>query len=85
MSDDSKKNDNKIKGHARHGAPSAGVWTRIGLLFSALCLAKIFLLLTFRRYLFEIHWRTGTVTQSWFNEAAFYMFALLVGVEFVGL
>jgi hypothetical protein len=81
MNDASKKNDAKIKGRSRRGAPSAGVWTRIGLLFGALCLAKIFLLVTLRKYLFEIHWRTDPLMPSWLDEPAFYLFALLIGLN----
>jgi hypothetical protein len=81
MNDASKKNDDKIKSRARRGTPSAGVWTRIGLLFCTLCLAKIFLLVTLRKYLFEIHWRKDSLPPSWLHEAAFYLFALLIGLN----
>jgi Sulfatase len=81
MSDDSPKNDGKIKSRTRSGAPAAGVWTRIGLLLGALCLVKVFLLLSLRKYLFEIHWRIGALAPSWLDEAAFYLFALLIGLN----
>lgn len=82
MSDISKKNViGETSNRARRVAPKAGVWTRICLLFGALCLVKIFLLLTFQKYLFEIHWRTILLTPFWLDEAAFYLFALLVGLN----
>jgi arylsulfatase A-like enzyme len=83
MSESFKKNGGgeTSNGRARRVAPSAGVWTRIGLLFGVLCLAKVFLLLTFRKYLFEIHWRINSLAPSWLDEAAFYLFALLVGLN----
>jgi arylsulfatase A-like enzyme len=81
MSDASKKNDDKIKGRARPGAPSADVWTRIGLLFGALCLVKIGLVVVFRKYLFEIHWRVIPLPFSWLNEVLFYLFVLLIGLN----
>jgi sulfatase-like protein len=81
VNDASKKNDDKIKSRARQAAPSTGVWTRIGLLFGTLCLAKIFMLVTLRKYLFEIHWRTNSLVPSWLDEASFYLFALLIGLN----
>jgi phosphoglycerol transferase MdoB-like AlkP superfamily enzyme len=81
MSDVSQSNGNRIKSRAHYAAPSTGVWARIGLLFGALCLIKILLLLTYRRYLFEIHWRISSSASGYVGEAAFYLFALLVGLN----
>ncbi|HEY3931912.1 MAG TPA: sulfatase-like hydrolase/transferase [Verrucomicrobiae bacterium] len=82
MSDISKKNaGGETSNRAHRVAPIAGVWARIGLLFGALCLAKIFLLWTFRKYLYEIHWPVNPTPPDRLSEAAFYLFALLVGLN----
>jgi phosphoglycerol transferase MdoB-like AlkP superfamily enzyme len=60
---------------------SRGVWGRIGLLLTVLCLTKIWVLVTFRKYLFEIHWRIKSNAPHWWNEAAFYLFAGLIGLH----
>ena len=60
---------------------SEGVWPRIGILLGALCLIKSLLLISFRKHLFEIHWRYGSQPYSWRNEVAFHLFAALVGLH----
>jgi phosphoglycerol transferase MdoB-like AlkP superfamily enzyme len=54
---------------------------RIGMLFITVCLIKLTMLVGFRRYLFEIQWRIGSWHYNWVNEAAFYAFAVLVGLS----
>lgn len=70
------------------GNSSAAWWAipwdvggRIGMLFIALCLIKLTMLAGFREHLFEIHWRIRTIPDSWVNQAAFYVFAILVGAS----
>src|SRR5208283_3346314 len=54
---------------------------RIGLLFAALCLIQLAILVVLRKPLFEIHWRISGQESDWINKAAFYLFALLVGLN----
>jgi len=61
--------------------PGIDVWARISLLFGALCLIKVLILLNFQRYLFGIHWRIDPLAPDWLSEVAFYVFALLVGLN----
>ena len=80
-SDPSQKDGNGIKGQAYYAAPFMGVWARIGLLIGALFLIKILLLWTYRRHLYGIHWRVSLLKPDWLNPMAFYLFALLVGLN----
>ena len=59
----------------------AGIWPRVGLLFAALCLVKLILLVDFRKHLFESHWRISGLPHTWVNEAAFWVFAVVVGLH----
>jgi phosphoglycerol transferase MdoB-like AlkP superfamily enzyme len=54
---------------------------RIILLFAVLCLIKLVMLAGFRKHLFEIHWRINSTPQTWVNEAVFYAFAVLAGLN----
>jgi arylsulfatase A-like enzyme len=80
VSDISRNNDDRIRGRT-FAAPSTGVWARIGLLFVVLCVIKILLLLTYREYLYGIHWRIRPQAHDFPGEVAFYLFALLVGLN----
>ncbi len=51
------------------------------LLFGALCVIKLVLLVELRKHLFESHWRIGPEPVTWVNSAAFYLFALLAGLN----
>ena len=66
---------------ARWRAIPRDVGGRIILLFTILCLIKLAILAGFQKHLFEIHWRTGTITYTWVNEVFFYIFAVLVGLN----
>jgi hypothetical protein len=55
--------------------------SRIALGCTALCFIKLILLAGLRKELFEMHWRVGDVPPSWINTAAFYLFALLAGLN----
>ena len=81
MNNVSPKDSSGIKSRAYQTSPFGGVWARIGLLFGALFLIKILLLLTYRKYLFEIHWRIRSLASGTLGEVAFYLFALLVGLN----
>jgi arylsulfatase A-like enzyme len=76
-SSDAKTNSPK----ARWCAVPWDVGGRIILLFTALCLIKLAILVGFQKHLFEIHWRTGTITYTWVNKVVFYVFAILVGLN----
>ncbi|HUB87335.1 MAG TPA: sulfatase-like hydrolase/transferase [Verrucomicrobiae bacterium] len=54
---------------------------RIGLLFVVLCVIKLTMLAGFRMHLFEIHWRTRVIPLTWLNEAEFYIFSILIGLN----
>ena len=55
--------------------------SRIAVGFAALCLVKLILLVSLRKQLFEIHWRVSDEAPNWVNSAAFYLFAVLVGLN----
>jgi hypothetical protein len=59
----------------------AGIWSRIGLLFTALCLIQLMILVTFRKHLFGVYWRAGDAEWTQAGKAAFWVFALLVGLN----
>jgi arylsulfatase A-like enzyme len=80
-SDTSQKDGSGIKGRTYCTAPFMGVWARIGLLTGALFLIKILMLWTYRRHLYGIHWRVSSSNPNWLNSLAFYLFALLVGLN----
>jgi hypothetical protein len=63
-----------------HGI-SWDVFGRIGLLFIALCAIKLVMLVGFRKHLFEIHWRFNLPPENWLNRTAFYIFAVLTGLN----
>lgn len=65
----------------RSGGGSRPIWNRALLLFTALCVIKFVMLFDLRRHLFELHWRIGPEEVIWANYAAFYVFALLVGLN----
>ena len=54
---------------------------RITLGGAALCLIKLVLLVGLRKELFELHWRVSDMQPTWVNTAAFYLFALLAGLN----
>jgi Sulfatase len=81
VSDVSPKNGDITKSRTHSVLPGTAVWARIGLLFGTLCLIKILMLITLRRYLFGVHWRTNPLAPDWLSEAALYLFALLVGLN----
>lgn len=60
---------------------SPAIWNRAILLFAALSLIKLVMLFDLRKHLFEIHWRIAPESINWTNYAAFYVFALLVGLN----
>ena len=49
--------------------------------FAALCVIKLILLIGIRKELFEIHWRVGSNSPGLANSVAFYLFALLAGLN----
>src|SRR6185312_15739975 len=55
--------------------------SRIALGLGALCVIKLVVLLGLRKELFEIHYRVSEIAPSWVNSAAFYLFALLAGLN----
>src|SRR5438046_2967850 len=60
---------------------SSAMWNRAGLLFMALCLIKLVMLFGLRKHLFEIHWRVALEPVIWVNHVAFYVFAVLAGLN----
>ena len=60
---------------------STALWSRIVVGFAALCLVKLILLFSLRKQLFEIHWRVSDEAPTWLNSFAFYLFAILVGLN----
>jgi glucan phosphoethanolaminetransferase (alkaline phosphatase superfamily) len=60
---------------------STALWSRIAVGFAALCCVKIIMLVTLRKQLFEIHWRVSEEQPTWLNSFAFYLFALLAGLN----
>jgi hypothetical protein len=83
----------KEKPATSHSAPASGSKTsqkgtiswdvagRIGLLFAVLCSIKLAMLVGLRVHLFEIHWRTEVDANSWLDQAAFFLFAILVATH----
>ena len=65
----------------REATGRSAIWNRAVLLFGALCLMKCVMLFGLRKHLFEIHWRIAPESIRWGNYAAFYVFALLVGLN----
>src|SRR5215831_16366327 len=59
---------------------SNDVFSRVFLLFVALCLIKVVMLVGLRKYLFELHWRVTDERDDWVSAVAFYGFAVLVGL-----
>lgn len=39
------------------------------------------MLIGFREHLFEVHWRNVSSSENWLNQVAFYIFAILVGLN----
>lgn len=66
---------------ARRASDTSAVWNRAILLFGALCLIKIVMLFELRKHLFELHWRIGLERVTGLNDVAFYLFAVLVGLN----
>ncbi|HVU26243.1 MAG TPA: sulfatase-like hydrolase/transferase [Verrucomicrobiae bacterium] len=66
-------------------ASNADIWARVGLLFGVLCLIKILILVTFRKYLYEIHWPVNPMPPTLFSKITFYVFAALVGLNLFAL
>ena len=62
-------------------SPTSRVWIRAGLLFLVLCLIKCAILFTFRKHLFEIHWRVSATPPSWRDNLFFIVFAGLAGID----
>jgi len=60
---------------------SRDVWTRIGLLLFLLCGAKLLILFSLRRELYEEHWRVDNDIASWVDTAVFYVFAFMTGAN----
>jgi phosphoglycerol transferase MdoB-like AlkP superfamily enzyme len=60
---------------------SSGVWSRAAILFAALCLIKLVMLWSLQKHLFEIHWRVSVEKVTTLNAVAFYLFALLIGLN----
>jgi phosphoglycerol transferase MdoB-like AlkP superfamily enzyme len=73
-------NSNSAGRQAWHAIPW-DVAGRIGLLFLTLCGLKLVMLAGFREHLFEVHWRIGSDDQGWVNVAAFYLLAVLAGLN----
>jgi hypothetical protein len=57
------------------------LWSRIAVGFAALCLVKLIMLVSLRKHLFEIHWRVSSENTYWLNSVAFYLFAVLAGLN----
>jgi len=55
--------------------------SRIALGLGALCFIKLIVIVGLRKELFEIHYRVNEFPPSWVNYAAFYLFALLAGLN----
>jgi hypothetical protein len=62
------------------GVP-ARFWTRLLLIWVALCGVKCGILLSLRKELFQVHWRIMQVPPNWVNFVAFGAFVLLVGLN----
>lgn len=60
---------------------SPAIWRRVGVGFAALCLVKLVMMVSLRKQLFEIHWRVSNQPPTWLNDFAFYLFALLAGLN----
>jgi len=60
---------------------SPALWSRIAVGFAALCLVKLILLASLRKQLYEIHWRVSDEAPTWLNSFAFYLFAVLAGLN----
>src|ERR1017187_6632571 len=71
----------RIRRRLLPGRAPLEIWSRIGLLFAVLCLIKLTILVVLRKPLFEIHWRISGQESNWTNDAAFYLFALLAGLN----
>lgn len=61
--------------------PPADVLWRAGILLVVLCLLKAVMLVSLRKYLFDAYWRVGVQPYSWVNVTAFYLFAILIGLN----
>jgi len=57
------------------------IWNRAVLLLGALCLIKLLMIFGLRKHLFETHWRVGPEPITWVNYVAFYVFALMAGLN----
>jgi arylsulfatase A-like enzyme len=66
---------------ARAPSNSSAIWNRAVLLFGALCLIKFIMLYDLRKHLFEIHWRVAPDPITLANHIAFWLFAILVGLN----
>lgn len=65
----------------RAALTSSALVSRIALGLGALCLVKLILLVGLRKELFEIHYRVGELPPTWVNFGAFYLFAVLAGLN----
>ena len=65
----------------RGALTSPSVVARIALGLGVLCLIKCIMLVSLRKELYEIHWRVGGLEHSWINAVAFYLFAVLMGLN----
>lgn len=57
------------------------LWTRLSLIFVALCLVKCGILLSLRKELFQTHWRVSGEAPTGLNAVAFYAFVILMGLN----
>jgi hypothetical protein len=65
----------------RSALTSPTLVNRIALGLGALSLIKLIMLVGLRKELFEIHYRVSGLPPTWVNSAAFYLFALLAGLN----
>lgn len=60
---------------------SSALVNRIALGLGALFFIKLILMVGLRKELYETHYRVGELPPNWVNTVAFYLFALLVGLN----
>lgn len=59
----------------------SGVWARVLFVFVALCLVKCAVIFSLRKELFQDVWRIPSGGNSWTDEVAFYLLAVVLGIH----
>src|SRR4051812_24896084 len=65
----------------RAALTSSALSSRIIVGFATLCAIKLVMLVSLRKHLYEIHWRVSEEEFDWVNSVAFYLFAVLAGLN----